>query len=269
MNSTSDLLNANADLRKIFAKHGIDTSVIESQEEREARQKRDAAAMYQQYQQQQRQAYPHFSLWPNDEPLYFEFADWKPALQDNAQQARQIGLKAFNLANQLSDKEFNVLFYGQPGVGKTSLALAMIAEAKKQGLTTMFVSTEVLHGLYGYKYEDSQIAKKITSVIHFMKSADVLVLDDFGTEGGSTSKIKSPGYAGTHQDMQRDMYQVANARWNAASDRPKRHTIITTNNTVRELRRVYDPKTISRFVPQQKDYQIGFGSLRDVRGMER
>ena len=274
MSLTSNLMHLSpAQLHQVFAEHGVDTSKPETPEERETRHHRDMVAMNENYRKQQaeKQAerYKHFSLWPNDHPMTFTFADWKPDMQPDKQLAREVGLKAFNLANQLSQKQFNVFLYGRPGVGKTSLALAIMAEAKKQGLSTMFVSTEALHGLYRFKYEDPMTADRIESTFSYMKTVDLLVLDDFGTEGGSTSKIASTGYTGTHQDMQDDMYKLANARWDEKNACPKGHTVITTNNTIRELRRVYDPKTISRLVAQQKQFQINFGRLKDVRGLER
>lgn len=259
-------------LKAAFEAHGVDASQPlpadreEFLKQRDQRQRKQADEMLRLYEQQKAKVYQYYSLWPNDQPLTFEFKDWKPALQANEQIARQIGTRAFRLAKQLSTKPFNVFMNGTPGVGKTSLALAMMAEAKKQGLSTMFVSTTILQRLASGQYEDPTIAERLSNTERAMKEVDLLVLDDFGTEGGTLDKIKQGSKV--HLDLQRRMYEIANARWDDQHNRPKGHTIITSNNLESELIKIYDPKVISRLIPRKQEYRIGFNSMKDVRGIE-
>lgn len=259
-------------LRDVFEAHGVDTSQSlpsdreEFLKQRDEWQRKQAGKMLQLYNKQKAKVYQHYSLWPNGQPLAFEFKDWKPNLQPNEQMARQIGIQAFGLAQELSDKPFNVFMNGTPGVGKTSLALAMMAEAKCQGLSTMFVSTTILQRLASEQYDDYTIAERLRNTERAMKEVDLLVLDDFGTEGGTLDKIQKGSKV--HLDLQRRMYEIANARWDDQHNRPKGHTIITSNNLESELVKIYDPKVISRLIPRKKEYRIGFNSMKDVRGVE-
>nr|DAX90287.1 MAG TPA: replicative helicase [Caudoviricetes sp.] len=254
--------------RKIFEAHGVDTSQRlpsdhkEFLEQREQRLQRDAKQQQALYNRQKAKVYQNYSLWPNDVPMHFTFRQWKPALQKDQALARQIGMQALTLARQLNQKPFNVFMNGLPGVGKTSLALAMLDSAKQQGLSTMFVSTTILQSLYRQSFQDDLVKEQVHNTVRAMKEVDVLVLDDFGTEGGS---LKDKSHV--HQDMQRGMYEVANARFDDQHRRPKGHTIITTNNFEEELNQIYDPKVISRLVPRQSEYRIGFNGMNDVRGV--
>lgn len=256
--------------KELFEAHGVDTSFKlpsdreEFIKQRDERLERDAINQYAMFQRQKAQVYRAYSLWPNEHEMNFEFSEWKPQLQSNPQEARAIGIKAFRLAKQLSSKSFNVFMNGQPGVGKTSLALAMMSEANKQGLSTMFVSTTILQRLFMDKYDDDTIAERLMNIIRAMKEADVLVLDDFGTEGGSLTSIEKGSRV--HLDLQRRMYEIANARWDEKNNQPRGHTIITTNNFEQELNKIYDPKVISRLIPKQSEYRIGFNDMEDVRG---
>ena len=256
--------------KELFEAHGVDTSFKlpsdreEFIKQRDERLERDAINQYAMFQRQKAQVYRAYSLWPNEHEMNFEFSEWKPQLQSNPQEARAIGIKAFRLAKQLSSKSFNVFMNGQPGVGKTSLALAMMSEANKQGLSTMFVSTTILQRLFMDKYDDETIAEHLINIIRAMKEADVLVLDDFGTEGGSLTSIEKGSRV--HLDLQRRMYEIANARWDEKNNQPRGHTIITTNNFEKELNKIYDPKVISRLIPKQSEYRIGFNDMEDVRG---
>ena len=257
---------------ELFAEHGVDTSNTISSDrdkflkDRDARLERDAKRQQEWYLKQQKAIYQQYSLWPNGEPLHFEFKDWKPAKQPDATEARKIGVKAFELSKQLVSKPFNVFLNGLPGVGKTSLALALMAEADKRDLSIMFVSTTVWLSLYDQKYNDERVADKLRNVVRAMKEVDTLVLDDFGTEGGALSRVQSAKSTGVRIDMQRDLYSIANARWNADQNQPKGHTIVTSNNLQNELERIYDTKIISRLIPQEKKYRIGFNKMTDVRG---
>ena len=90
-----------------------------------------------------------------------------------------------------------------------------------------------------------------------MKEADVLILDDFGTEGDMSAQ----GKVRVRSDMRDDMYRVSNARL-------EKITIITTNNTLKELNTMYDPKTIDRLIPKSEGYRIVFRDMNSVRRRE-
>lgn len=250
-------------LRKAFEAHGVDTNQpLEDRDKRvEADNKRFTALL----RQQQKKELETQSLYPDGRKIEFTFKDWKPALQQDKQQAREIGVRCFNLAKRF-DKPFDLFMTGTPGVGKTSLALAMLDSAKQQGLSTLFISTIILRSMYMQMYHDEVIKQRLTHIVDAMKKIDVLVLDDFGTEGGSVSRVEQDGYTGAHQDMQRDMYGIANARWDADHNCPAKTTIITSNNVVDELTKIYDPKTISRLIPVDSKYTIAFFKMNDVRG---
>ncbi|MFK5261291.1 ATP-binding protein, partial [Lactiplantibacillus plantarum] len=47
---------------------------------------------------------------------------------------------------------------------------------------------------------------------------------------------------------------------------PRLSTIITTNNEMDELERMYNSKLISRIIPKSKDCTLNFEKLTDVRG---
>ena len=191
------------------------------------------------------------SLWPADIPLHFTFKDWKPEMQPNVQKAKDIGNQAYILAKRLEHGPFNVIMLGEAGTGKTSLALAIMDDLRKKGQSAMFVSTTELQDLYSGAMELKDVKELLLNTKRAMKEADVLVLDDFGTEGGLDSRM-------VRRDMQSGIYQVSNARIGKT-------TILTTNNSPRELAKMYDRKIISRLLPKHKEQQLLFSDMKDVR----
>lgn len=226
-----------------------------------------------------RQKFDHIykqSLWSGRTPIAFNFSSWDSSKQISKQNAEQLKQKAQQLAQQMltpDDKPFNVMFEGSPGTGKTSLAIAMIdyvrhhgyrwgyikhpdgAEKYKRYVDVLFLATdEMLELVYHSMDGDTQARNQLQRVVKFAKAADVLVLDDFGTEGGMKGTIRP-----VHKTMQELMYDINNARFG------KKYTIITTNNTVEELRAMYNVKLISRLIPTNAEHTLNFNGLTDVR----
>lgn len=226
-----------------------------------------------------RQKFDHVykqSLWSGRTPIAFNFSSWDSSKQISKQNAEQLKQKAQQLAQQMltpDDKPFNVMFEGSPGTGKTSLAIAMIdyvrhhgyrwgyikhpdgAEKYKRYVDVLFLATdEMLELVYHSMDGDGQARNQLQQVVKFAKAADVLILDDFGTEGGMKGTIRP-----VHKTMQELMYDINNARFG------KKYTIITTNNTVEELRVMYNVKLISRLIPTNAEHTLNFNGLTDVR----
>jgi DNA replication protein DnaC len=200
------------------------------------------------------------SLWSGGVKAKFTFADWKPDMQDDTQQARSLGKQAYALAKQLTHDNFNVALLGTPGVGKTSLALAMIDLLMQAGRSAMFVNTAELLGLINAKFDDKSLISKIDELKGAMTKVDILVLDDFGTEGGQK-------FAAVHRDLAALMYDVANARVDFERNSVKGPTIITTNNSKRELKMMYDEKFVDRVFTNDSEHQLIFEGMKGVRNV--
>lgn len=255
-------LFSQASVQRIIDAKGIDVSKLPTQAELEKRTleqaKRTVLANHQRY-------YYRMSAWSGDIPLRFTFDNWNVQKQPNHEQAKRLGNQAFMLAKQLHEDRFNVALSGTQGVGKTSLALAMMDQLMKTSQTAMFVSTAELLRLANEKYAAPDIAERWHYVLRDMKSVDVLVLDDFGTEGGM------PNVQGdirpVHKNLQSMMYQVANARCDFESNEVKHATIITTNNSRKQLERMYDRKTIDRLFTKNTEHQLLFEQMEGVRNV--
>lgn len=205
--------------------------------------------------------YFSMSVWPGNVPLKFAFSDWEPTLQKDVQKARNLGNMAYRISKSIIKKPANYVFAGVRGTGKTSLALAIMYSAKENGLGVMFVSTDELSSIISRQYDLSDIKGRLSDIERAMKEADVLVLDDFGTEGGMKGNIKP-----VRADMQEMMYRVANARVDFERNTAKHTTIVTTNNSKHELEIMYNEKLISRLVTSNPERQLAF-DLEDVRGV--
>ena len=148
---------------------------------------------------------------------------------------------------------------GGPGVGKTSLALAMMQLLRNKGKSVMFVSSAELSTMYDMRYDYPDIKKRLESVLEAMKAVDVLVIDDFGTEAGAHAE------RAVRRDLMAQLEHVANARFDIQNNKTLRSTIITTNNNIQELQNAYSPKMISRLLPHKASNQIIFDQLDDMR----
>lgn len=194
------------------------------------------------------------SIWSGDEVLEFSFDDWDITRQSNLNKAQSILDKARVIASELQKTSYNVSFFGNPGVGKTSLAVAILGELEKSGKSVMVINTAELSS----RISNSYIADDVKSLLHEVergaKECDVLLLDDFGTEAGSGQAMRP-----VRKDLQEFIYRVANARAG------KKTTIVTTNNTLQQLNSVYDRKITSRLLTKDENHEIIFSEMQDAR----
>lgn len=257
MESTKGLFT-HADVQKIIDKRGIDVNTLPTQAEIEHRfYERSMAALN----RKKARAIYRYSVFPGNVPAKFTFEKWRPEMQIDLQKSRDLGNRAYKLAKQMQKAPENVILFGPRGTGKTSLALAILTSLRDEGQSGLFISTAELSNLMGLQYDAPDVRQRLAGIERAMKEADVLLLDDFGTEGGMKLNIKP-----VRRDMQELMYRVANARLDFESNRPRLSTIITTNNEMSELENMYNSKLISRIIPKSKDCTLNFEKLTDVRG---
>nr|WP_276508939.1 ATP-binding protein [Periweissella fabalis] len=162
----------------------------------------------------------------------------------------------------------NVFLIGGKGSGKTSIALAMLAMLRETK-SVMFVNTAELLRLITGRYDYPDFKKRLIDIERAMNEVDVLVLDDFGTEGGIRSDLSNPkdAFKQVHKDMQEMLYRVLNARFDMNKNKVARSTIVTTNNLQEQLEMMYDTKIISRLIPKNKEQRLAFNGMQDVRGI--
>ena len=232
-------------------------NTMETPTEREARKQREEQEITRALLDGRRNAFwERYSLWANGKPEgEFTFHNWVPSKQHNVPAAQKVARKALDLTKRLTEETFNVTLAGLPGVGKTALALAMGNYLRNAGKSVMFVSTAELKHLYSTGYDDDERKQRLRFTVEKMKEVDVLILDDFGTEGD----MNPQGKVRVRSDMRDDMYRVSNARM-------EKITIITTNNMIEELNTMYDPKTIDRLIPKNEEQRIVFRDMGSVRG---
>lgn len=258
-------------LKKIFAKEGWDLPDVDLTDKQAMADylKKKAEPLHDEWRKEN--ARHNFnrvyrkSLWTGNQPVKFTFDDWKVDKQADKKQAAEIGNRAWTLAKMIAgDQSMNVYLAGNPGTGKTSLALAMVDKIRNEsGKTALFVSTDALAELYSRRFDDKQVQNRLYGLIDLMQGnrqlkiepVDVLVLDDFGTEGGMRTDTKSQ----VRVDMQKGLFSVADARYG------KFTTIVTTNNKTSELTEMYNEKLLSRLITRNPEHRLTFNGMVDVR----
>ncbi len=258
-------------LKKIFAKEGWDLPDVDLTDKQAmaAYLRKKAEPLHDEWRKEN--ARHNFnrvyrkSLWTGNQPVKFTFADWKTDKQADKKQAAEIGNRAWTLAKMIAGgQNMNVYLAGNPGTGKTSLALAMVDKIRNEsGKTALFVSTDALAELYSRRFDDQATQNRLYELIDLMRGnrqlkidpVDVLVLDDFGTEGGMRTDTKSQ----VRVDMQKGLFSVADARFG------KFTTIVTTNNKTSELQEMYNEKLLSRLITRNPEHRLTFNGMVDVR----
>lgn len=120
------------------------------------------------------------------------------------------------------NKKENILFIGQPGTGKTHLAIAIGLKALMKGFKVIFTRiADILSTLQASRADNSHNYK-----IKQLLQADLLILDELG-------------YKMMDQRMVEDFFEIVSKRYETGS------IIITSNKTFQEWNRIFNDSILA------------------------
>ena len=146
----------------------------------------------------------------------------------------------------------HAVLYGQPGAGKSHLAMALMQEVHRtSGQTMAFINISRLFSHLKNSFDDPSEYWTKEKALQVMTGVDLLCIDDLGTE----SSMGRSGQEATKwaQDI---IYDVLENQ-----DR----IIITTNLSEREMKHVYDAKIFSRIFANSQNTRFDFTGISDKR----
>lgn len=252
--------NASAEaIAKIIKRFRLKEIKVETPEENAARQKRyEEEQTKKYYEQYDKLFFKQRSLFGEKHALDGEYSKLDVNSPD---QFKKLSKRSLDVIKDFSNQNYyTVVLTGTAGAGKTLLTSCMLNKLNEQTrLKCLFASTPILYELANSRYSDlsqQEKQKKQERLNRFMqdaKEADVLALDDLGSETAMRSGINEAS-----QTMQDILFRLGDIIQDKG-------LIITTNNTMADFRKMYNPKVISRLLTNKKEHVFNFNNIPDHR----
>jgi DNA replication protein DnaC len=151
---------------------------------------------------------------------------------------------AFSAAFEFaSDPDGWLVLVGITGCGKTHLAVAIAKECLRQGKAVLVQTVPDLLDELRTTFDPKAEIQSYTSLFEDMKTAELLVLDDYGAENTTPWAVEK-------------LFQILNYRYNMALP-----TVITTNNDLSNI----DPRIRSRLSDQGLCNVVTMHEAKDYR----
>ena len=149
----------------------------------------------------------------------------------------------------------NLLFSGRTGVGKTFMAGCIAIELMNRGYTVLYQTAPALFNtIYEYRYKYSKDEVYENSIYKSILEADLLIIDDLGTESPSATR-----YA--------ELLNIIDTRY--ANDKRKPcKTIIGTNVDVKKLFEYYDERVVSRITGSFDIFRFAGDDIRRLKSIQ-
>lgn len=148
---------------------------------------------------------------------------------------------------------FNTLFYGLPGSGKTHLAMSILKAVNDNAeppQKCLFINMETLFTKIKSSFNNPSALWTEDYAIRLITEADLVVLDDLGSESAMRDQSEATEFT------QRILKGILNKQ---------KRIIVTTNLTNQQLSHVYNPKIVSRLLRGSKGHTIDFNKISDKR----
>lgn len=143
-------------------------------------------------------------------------------------------------------EEKNLLFIGNPGLGKTFLSNCIAREVINSGHTVLYQTAPVmLDNIIDYRYGKNNISD---TFYRNLLEADLLIIDDLGTETINSMKFT-------------ELFNVLNTRLLNSSTKITK-TIISTNLSLQSIRSTYDERILSRIIGYYNIYRFYGDDIR-------
>lgn len=151
------------------------------------------------------------------------------------------------------DKQFNTIFYGTPGEGKSHLAMSILKAvndfSEPQQKCLYLNTTKLFNRIKNGISDPNEYYTRDEVINHLIPAADLIVLDDLGSENSNLDRA-------TTNFIQEIVYDIANTH---------NRIIITTNLTSEQLHKAYSPRIISRLLAGTKEHTLDFSGVEDKR----
>lgn len=146
----------------------------------------------------------------------------------------------------------NLLFSGPTGVGKTYMSGCIAVELMNRGYTVLYqTAPSLFNTIYEYRYKSSNDDGYDNSVYKSIMEANLLIIDDIGTESPSGMR-----YA--------ELLNIMDTR--CANDKRKpSKTIIATNIALKKLFEYYDERVVSRITGSYDIFRFAGDDIRRLK----
>jgi len=145
------------------------------------------------------------------------------------------------------EKPVNCILMGKPGTGKSFVSEIIGTELAKKGKYVLYITVTSLLQTLMYYGEDEVLLSRRDSALRIVREADLLILDDLGTEKVTASRL----------DI---IMGVIDSR----TSRENKSTIVSSNLSLKEISEIYGERLFSR-LSAMKIVNFKFEDTKDLR----
>lgn len=149
------------------------------------------------------------------------------------------------IRNFENPEEYNLLFFGSTGLGKTFMLNCIAKELLDLGYTVIYQTSHNLLGIVEeYKFSKTDNIKESKRKYDYLLEADLLIIDDLGTESANVFTIS-------------ELFNILNTR-----NLREKKILISTNLSPGEISRTYTDRIYSRILDKFNIYKFIGSDLR-------